>query len=260
MTQALIGHSGYVGSTLKRQTQFEATFRSHDVEGIRGRHFDTVVCAAAPAKKWLANADPDADAATIDGLIDHLGTLTCDQFVLISTVDVFADPCGVDETTPTRLEGLHSYGSNRLRLEQFVKEHYPAAMVVRLPGLVGPGLRKNVVYDLLHNNNLEAVDARGVFQFYPMVNLWWDIRRALDAGLKLVHLTAAPVDVATVAREGFGRDFDHQLDKPPARYDFRTCQAAAFGGTGDYQYTIRETLQAVRAYAQSGGRTAVEGA
>jgi hypothetical protein len=120
-----------------------------------------------------------------------------------------------------------------------------------LPGLVGPGLRKNVIFDFLNNNNLDAIDSRGVFQFYPMVNLWYDIQTALQARLALVHLTAEPISVAEVARAGFGRAFEHSLPNPPARYDFQSKHAALFGGSGAYQYSKRETLQAIRAYAQS---------
>ena len=121
----------------------------------------------------------------------------------------------------------------------------------RLPGLVGPGLRKNVIYDFLNDNNLDAIDSRGVFQFYPMVNLWKDIEVGLDAGLRLLHLTAAPISVAEVAREGFGRDFDQEIAPSPAQYDLRSRYASLFGVEGQYQYSKRETLLAVRAYAQS---------
>lgn len=159
----------------------------------------------------------------------------------------------MDEDTEVVTDGLHAYGLNRRRLEEFVQQQFPRHLIVRLPGLVGPGLQKNVVFDLLHDNNLDAVDSRGVFQFYPMVNLWWDVRTALEAGLSLLHLTAEPVEVASVAREGFGRPFTHHLDRPVARYDFRTRHAAVFGGTGAYQYTARESLSAVRSYAQSAG-------
>ena len=210
-----------------------------------------VICSAAPAQKWIANRDPQADRQNIDNLISHLKTVTCDTFVLISTVDVFKTPIGVDEDTPVDEDGLHAYGLHRRLLEKFVESHFPNHLIVRLPGLVGPGLRKNVIYDFLNDNNLQAIDSRGVFQFYPMVNLWWDIQIALRAGLKLVHLTAEPISVAEVSEQGFGKSFDQPQATVPATYDLRTRHAAVFGGAGDYQYSQRETIQAVRAYAQS---------
>ncbi|WAH60258.1 hypothetical protein LZ023_12325 [Pseudomonas silvicola] len=171
--------------------------------------------------------------------------------MLISTVDVFAHPVGVDEYSTVDETGLQPYGLHRRRLEKFVAEHFPCHLIVRLPGLVGPGLRKNVVFDLLHNNNLAAVDSRGVFQFYPMVNLWHDIQIALQAGLSLVHLCAEPISVARLAREGFGRIMEQHLSASPSRYDLHSRFANLYGAPGRYPYSARDTLLAVRAYAQS---------
>lgn len=248
---ALIGYSGFVGSVLSRQTEFKGRYRSTNISSIGDTAWDTVVCAAAPAAKWIANRDPGADLANIEGLIGNLRHTRCRQFVLISTVDVFASPLGVDENSRVEEGGLHAYGLHRRRLEKFVEEHFERSLVVRLPGLVGPGLRKNVVYDFLNTNNLHSIDSRGVFQFYPMINLWYDLRIAIEAGLTLVHLTAEAVSVADVAKEGFGMSFEQHLEKSPARYDLKSLYASLFGGSNAYQYSSRESIQAIRAYAQT---------
>lgn len=263
LTDALIGHTGFVGTTLERQHAFGAHFRSTNIGDIEGRHFGHLVCSAAPAQKWIANREPEADLQNIQRLIGHLRKVTCDTFVLISTVDVFKRPIEVDESTTVDEAGLHAYGLHRRMLEQFVESHFSKHLIVRLPGLVGPGLRKNVIFDFLNHNNLQAIDSRGVFQFYPMVNLWYDIEIALNAGLRLVHLTAAPVSVADVSRLGFNRPFDQALSSNPAAvYDMRTRHAELFGGTGHHQYSQRDSIQAIRAYAQSEPRAlpASEGA
>ncbi|MGY4490168.1 pyridine nucleotide transhydrogenase [Pseudomonas sp. TE3610] len=247
----LIGYSGFVGSTLLRQASFDARYRSTTIAEIDHEQFDTLVCAGAPAQKWLANREPAADQRAIDTLIGHLATVRCKVFVLISTVDVFAHPVGVDEYSPVQEGDLQPYGLHRRYLEKFVASHFPRHLIVRLPGLVGPGLRKNVVYDLLNDNNLGAIDSRGVFQFYPMVNLWYDIQIALQAGLSLVHLGAEPISVARLAQQGFGRPLEQHLEQSPAIYDMRTRFANLYGAAGHYPYSVRDTLMAVRAYAQS---------
>ncbi len=251
MTDALIGHSGFVGGTLLRQRSFGAMYRSTDIDAIVGRRFDTVICAGAPAQKWLANREPEADLRTIEGLIARLAGVQCSTFILISTVDVFHQTVHVDENSPVDEHELHPYGRNRRLLENFAQDHFNRCIVARLPGLVGPDLRKNVIYDLLNDNNLHTIDRRSVYQFYPMVNLWHDLQLAQRNGLGLLHLTAEPISVCEVSEYGFGKRFDQVLDAPPARYDFRSRHAALFGGAGAYQYSRRETLQAVRAYAQS---------
>jgi len=248
---ALIGFSGFVGTTLLKQRSFDALYRSTNIQEIDSGEFKLVVCAGAPAQKWVANSKPEEDKQKIEALISHLETITCDTFVLISTVDVFKTPQGVDEDTPVDEDGLHAYGLHRRMLEKFVEEHFPKHLIVRLPGLVGPGLRKNVIFDFLNDNNLHSIESRGVFQFYPMVNLWFDIKTAISAGLSLVHLTAEPVSVEEVSLHGFGHPFTQQLSGTPARYDMQTRHANHFGASGRHQYSARETIQAIRAYAQS---------
>ncbi|SEJ41871.1 NAD(P)-dependent oxidoreductase [Achromobacter sp. NFACC18-2] len=251
MNNALIGYSGFVGSTLLKQASFASLYRSNNIGDIEMKSFDMVACAGAPAQKWIANRDPEADLKQIEELIARLETVRCKTFVLISTVDVFKEPVAVNEETPVDESGLHPYGFHRRLLEKYVESQFSSHLIVRLPGLVGPGLRKNVIYDLLNSNNLHLIESRGVFQFYPMVNLWYDIQIALQAGLKLIHLTAAPISVAEASKQGFGKTFDNQLPGVPASYDMRTIHAQAFEGDGPYQYSACDTIQAIRSYAQS---------
>lgn len=249
---ALIGWSGFVGSTLLKQRSFDRCYRSSDIADIRGKDFKTIICAGAPAQKWIADTDPAADKANIDSLAALLATVRAEHFILISTVDVFSDSRGATESTSTPDYGLSPYGSNRLWLEQAVAATFAKHLIVRLPGLVGPGLRKNAVFDFHNDNNLHSIDARAVYQFYPMVNLWSDLETASDAQLRLVHLTSAPVSVKQLADDGFGRAFDNQVEsRAPANYDLRTQYSALFGGSGEYTYSQRESLLAVRAYGQS---------
>ena len=255
MKQALLGFSGFVGSVLLKQVSFDSLYRSSNIGEIDGKSFDVVVCAAASAQKWIANRDPEADWQKIEALIAHLKTIRCNTFILVSTVDVFKDPLGVDEDTPVDEMGLNPYGLHRRLLEKFVEKHFVNHLIIRLPGLVGPGLRKNIVFDFLNGNNLHAIESRGFFQFYPVVNLWYDIQIALAAGLTLVHLTAEPLGVSDLSLNGFGKAFDNVLPGTPAAYDMRTRHARVFGVASHYQYSARETIQAVRAYAQSEPKT-----
>lgn len=251
LRDALIGHTGFVGSSLLRQRYFQSQYSSATIGDIKGRRFDTVVCCAAPAQKWLANTDPYADLQKIMALIDDLQSFTCENFVLVSTVDVFREPIAVDEDLPPDETGLEPYGLHRRLLEKFVEKRFSRHLIVRLPGLVGPGLRKNVVFDLLNSNNLRAIDSRAMFQFYPMVNLWRDIAVGVDNQLSLLHLTAEPISVSEVAAEGFGVAFDQELLAAPVVYDFQSRYGGLFGGAARYQYSRRESLLAIRAYAQS---------
>ena len=248
---ALVGYSGFVGSTLLKQFHFEDLYRSTNISEIQDKNYDTVVCAGAPAVKWLANKEPIKDKESIDSLISHISTIKCKRFILISTVDVFKDPLLAVESTAVDTNGLHPYGLHRYQLEEFVKTHFDDFLIVRLPGLVGPGLKKNVIYDFLNNNNLDAIDHRGVFQFYPMVNLWSDIKVAINSNCKLIHLTSEPISVKEIARECFNIDFINELDNQVAIYDFRSELSKLYNSSSAYQYSKKEIQLAIRCYAQS---------
>ena len=68
MTSALVGHTGFVGSNLLRQHRFDALFNSQNVEQIAGRGFALLVVCGMPAARWVANADPAGDRATLERL------------------------------------------------------------------------------------------------------------------------------------------------------------------------------------------------
>ena len=229
MTDALIGYTGFVGSNLVACHEFGTKFNSKNIAEIEGQSFGLLVCAGAPAKKWYANLHPDEDRETLDGLMAHLAKVKAERVVLISTVDVFRNPYLADENTPVDMEGLNAYGLNRRRLELFVKEHFKNVLIVRLPGLVGRGLRKNILFDFHNDNEVQKIDSRGVFQFYPVSRLWDDISKASAAGLGLIHLTSAPVSVSEVAREVWGREFRNEVLPQPAKYDFRSAHAGLWG-------------------------------
>ncbi|XBS68587.1 hypothetical protein ABK905_18260 [Acerihabitans sp. KWT182] len=122
---ALIGYSGFVGSSLLRQRTFDCLYRSTNIHEIDGMKFNTVICAGAPAQKWIANKDPVEDLKKIKSLIDHLEKISCKKFILISTVDVFKNSQSVDENSAIDEQDLHAYGYHRRLLEKFVADFFP---------------------------------------------------------------------------------------------------------------------------------------
>ena len=245
MEDALIGYTGFVGSNLMRSHDFGAKFNSKNIAEIEGQSFSLLVCAGAPAKKWYANLHPEEDRETLDGLMAHLSKVRAERVVLISTVDVFRNPYLADENTEVQMDGLNAYGLNRRRLELFVQEHFANVLIVRLPGLVGHGLKKNILFDFHNDNEVQKIDSRGVFQFYPVSRLWDDIVRSSENGLSLVHLTSAPVSVEEVAREVWGREFRNEVLPSPAKYDFRSAHAGLWGREL-YQVSRDEEIAAIK--------------
>ncbi|MEM7688939.1 MAG: hypothetical protein AAF291_07935 [Pseudomonadota bacterium] len=146
----LIGHTGFVGSTLARQTRFAAGFNSATISESAGAHFDTLVCAAAPGSMLEANTAPEVDRAKIHALINHLSRIKADRFVLISSIAVLAEFAGGDDEGTRAFQTQLAYGKHRRELEAFVEDHFADHLIVRLPALFGQGLRKNFIFDLMN--------------------------------------------------------------------------------------------------------------
>lgn len=147
--KALIGFTGFVGSNLNSDI-YQYVFNSKNIEEILKYNFDQIVCAGVRAEKFLANAYPTQDLQSIDQLIEILKKVKCNQFILISTIDIYKEPNGVDENTYIDTNNLHPYGANRYHMEQFVRSHFEDYLIVRLPALFGKGLKKNFIYDMIH--------------------------------------------------------------------------------------------------------------
>jgi hypothetical protein len=244
---ALIGYTGFVGSNLANQARFTDAYNSKNIETMRGLSYDLVVCAGAPAGKWLANKQPDEDRATISRLVEVLRSVHAKRFVLISTVDVYPVPVGVDENTS--LEGVanHAYGSHRYELERAI-ERFEARHVLRLPGLFGRGLKKNVIFDLLNDNCLDVINPTSVFQYYDLSLLWDDIQVAIKNDLSLLNFATEPIETQEIVDRFFPGKVLGQNRAPRATYDMRSIHAGAWGNASGYLYDKAAVLSRLKSF------------
>jgi nucleoside-diphosphate-sugar epimerase len=246
MTDALIGYSGFVGANLSRTMPGAAGFNSRNIDDIAGCRFDTIVCAGVSAAKWLANKDPEGDRAQIARLERLLASVTCAHFTLISTVDVYREPWGVDEDVAPDPEGLHPYGLNRLQLESFVASRFANHLVIRLPALFGAGLKKNALYDLMFNNNAHLLDARASFQWYDVGRLHEDLSTGREHGVRLLNVTSPPIQLEEIRQRFFASTvLNNGTSTKPAYYDVRSRHAALFGGDQGYLFDKSTVLDAM---------------
>lgn len=164
-TVAVLGATGFVGNIV-------ANSLDHDKLPVLrlGRHsqnpptlIDELWCCAAPGSMVRANSHPQEDDDAVKAVFDRMETLAPRRVVLISTIAALeAFGAGQDEDT-AQPEKTTPYGANRAWLEERVQTTWGAnALVLRLPALFGPGLKKNALYDLVHPlpSFLRAPDAQ----------------------------------------------------------------------------------------------------
>jgi len=239
----LVGYTGFVGSNLARQHAFADLANSKNIEQFANRKYDVIVCAGISGIKWWANQNPIEDWRNIQKLLDVLRTMEARRFVLISTIDVYPDPRGgIDENSDPRHLPNHGYGQHRMQFEVFIRSQFHVHHVVRLPGLFGAGLKKNVIFDLLHDNCLEAINPSSAFQYYDLARLWCDLNRIVASELPIVNLATEPVPTSAILSRFFADKTVGAKASPTTSYDFRSRYAALWGGTNGYLYDAHTVL------------------
>ena len=177
---ALIGHTGLIGTVLGASIEFDQTYNSATIEQIQNAEFDTVYCAAPSGNRMLANQQPDWDTNNVKYLADCLRTVTANRFVLISTVDAVHAPESV-------------YGGNRLALEHFAQTQFDRCHVIRLCTLIHPRISKNLLFDIRHQQYLDRVNGAMVRQYYPLSRLCKDIDTVIAHNIREINLVSEPV-------------------------------------------------------------------
>lgn len=243
MSRALIGYTGFVGSNIMQQASFDEFYNSKNIQDIKGKSFDLVVCAGVPAVKWWANQNPDEDLEIITELIETLRSLNAKQFVLISTVDVYPSPAGVIEDTNIELNAVSPYGKHRLFLERELQNNFKSIHIIRLPGLFGKGLKKNILFDMICGNILEKINLESSFQWYPLSRIWQDIQIAIKHDLNLVNLAVEPVESCEIKDRFFSNLTVGSDPFPKVKYDMHTEFAKQFGSAVDgYMMSSEQVL------------------
>lgn len=243
MPSALIGHTGFVGSNLASQIKFDALYNSANIAEIEGRRFNLIVCAAPSGEKWRANDDSDADLLSASRLIASLMRASASRVVLISTVDVYGDALGVTEFDPAIPR--NAYGRNRLRIENVIAQGFVNYTILRLPSLFGPGLKKNVLFDLMHQRLTAMIVPNAVYQWYPVGR----ISRHLARQERVINLTSPPLTAEHIRNRFFPNvKIGLHADRQP-HYDVRSIYPK-----DGYDLTVESVLTEMEAFLNGNAR------
>lgn len=193
MRVTLIGANGFVGSAFARLLQARPDVQLVRVtrgnfDSVPAAPSDIVIEAACNSKKFLAAENP---AAEFELSVTHrLKTLLRFPAVLqvhVSSVDVYGDltsPATTREDSPVDFSKISRYGFHKLLAEQLVRHYAPRWLILRLAGMVGPGLRKNPVFDILNGLPLRVhPDSR--YQYVPtddVARIAWSLIERNAAG------------------------------------------------------------------------------
>jgi hypothetical protein len=196
-TKILVGNTGLVGQTLKENIKFDLEFNSKNINLFENSVKDgcELWLSCLPATKWMVNKNLNQDIENIMSIINIIKHKTYSRVILISTIDVYSDsPMLSNEDYKPNFGGL-SYGSNRLLFEYLVdkfltKDDYK---VYRLPALFNNKIKKNILFDLINNNNVESINRNSYFQWYNLDNLHTFILETYKTQRSVFNLFTEPL-------------------------------------------------------------------
>ena len=68
----IVGYTGFVGSNIVANHQFDGLYNSKNITEAYGKNPDLLVYSGVPAEMFLANQNPEADKALMDQAIENI--------------------------------------------------------------------------------------------------------------------------------------------------------------------------------------------
>ena len=158
----LLGGEGYVGSAYarlfaERGLEHSVINRTNYADHV-GRACDVLVNANGNSKKFLADRDPKNEFdASVRSVAHALADFKSEFYIQLSSGDVYPDtrhPASSAEETAIGGRRQSRYGLHKFLAETLVRSSHPRWLVMRMGGFVGPGMKKNAIFDLLHDQTV----------------------------------------------------------------------------------------------------------
>jgi len=246
MKNALIGYTGFIGSNLKKKIKNCEYYNSKNINRIISKNYETIYCSANDARIWYANQNPFEDLLKIIKFIKILKKVKCKKFILISSIEVYNKKTlnPYNEKSKISTSTKPNYGSNRFLLELLVRKIFLNFLIIRLPVVYGEGMKKNILYDLINNNNLSKINLDDVLQFYPVKFLFNDIQILIKKKINIINLSSAPISVNDVVKK---IKFSKKLNKFKKKRIYNmTSLYANFFKKINYRFDQEEILRDIK--------------
>lgn len=153
----LIGGYGFVGSAYKRlfdKLGLDCHIITRDnAEEYKGTSCDILINANGNSKKFMARRDPVWEfEASVSSVVQSTEWYKANKFVLLSTGDVYSGPFNPEKTSEDSvipLADVSRYGLHKRMAESYIEATKSDFLIMRMGGFVGPGLKKNAIYDMI---------------------------------------------------------------------------------------------------------------
>ncbi len=151
----VIGASGFLGANVvahleSHGIEVDSAFRDTSREALAATQYDCVFFCAGNSKTYVTNREPlTCLEESVAALYRDLTALSYSKWLLLSSSTVYPqdDPEKL-ESTPIRIHETSIYGAHKLLAERYVSQFAQNWVVLRPTGFFGPGLKKNLLFDV----------------------------------------------------------------------------------------------------------------
>ncbi len=201
-TCLLIGAKGFIGAALAaaaRARGYALTAIDRDnYAQSQGAQADLLINAAGNSRKFLDDQDPlQGFELSVSSVMRSLHDFKFNFYIQLSSGAIYPDegnPANNAESSLLDPAAMTRYGFHKWLAEQLVRRYAPEHLIVRLGGLLGPGLKKNAVFDILHGGPL-YVHPDSQFQYM-------DTRDLAEAIFDLYAKAAGKVQLLNLSARG----------------------------------------------------------
>ncbi len=168
----ILGARGFVGSAFcaacaEAGLDFQGVDLD-DYDGARGARCDLLINADGNSKKYLAEKEPARDfRLSVLSVMDSIADFSFRRYLYISSTAVYPDPSDPRRTAEDAVldpAAQSRYGFHKRLAEELVVKYCPDWLILRLGGMVGEGMRKGPIHDILTGAPL-WVGTKSRFQF-----------------------------------------------------------------------------------------------
>jgi len=143
MNVLILGYTGFIGSAIFVNVQEKYTcVGMRSIDAPLANRFDVVINCAGFSRVYAAENDPADMRKSEEAIFEKIKLLTFDKLIHISTSHIDSHP-------------KSKYSMIKLEIENRLRNLCANSLsILRVSGVIGKGLKKNVVFDLLHDLDL----------------------------------------------------------------------------------------------------------
>jgi len=158
----IIGGRGFVGSAFARHAEKNnieyRVVEQDDYKQYAGQQCDILVNCNGNSKKFLANENPALEFdLSVKSVFNTIHDFKFNKYIHISSIDVyndFSNPKKNSEKAVIDTAKQSNYGFHKYLAEQVIKKYVKNWLIIRMGGVLGAGMKKNPVFDLLNKKPL----------------------------------------------------------------------------------------------------------